>query len=349
MTGRTAYCRDAVGILGAGASYDSVESPAGRDGATRPPLAQQLFEDRFGDALQHFPAMLPLVGRLRRQVRTGSSVEAELSKLRNEAETYPKRYPQLLATQFYLREIVQNTTMRWSSQAHGVTHHQTLVDLIEQWRLSRSERVCYVSFNYDTLLEDAIETVHHLKINSFDAYRHPAFQVVKPHGSINWSRRANASPTDLQDGWSQYLFRAEHEIQSSLVFGAPDSHVFEDSNGYGTLPAIALPLDTKRAFECPPDHMEDLRKAVSEADRILTIGWRAFEPHFADLWKDRSDDGQLFIVAGSEGEAQDAFDNMRSMGMLLYGRTRPSPIQTVWGGSGFGPFIESGAIENFLG
>ena len=199
-------------ILGAGASFDSIDKTtlefAQWESLYRPPLSDDLFGPRpsFGEALRRYPAVLPLVARIRRVVRAATPLESALSRLRDESETYTKRFPQLLAMQFYLRDIIARCTSEWSRGAYGVTYYQELVDRIEQWRTSKSERVCYVTFNYDTLLEDAIDSVHRIQLNDFDRYLNDYCGVVKPHGSVNWHRQANASPSELETGWSKIVF-----------------------------------------------------------------------------------------------------------------------------------------------
>ena len=51
-------------ILGAGASYDSIPHlRASRSGpmAQRPPLANELFEERFAGVLSYYPQLQPIV------------------------------------------------------------------------------------------------------------------------------------------------------------------------------------------------------------------------------------------------------------------------------------------------
>jgi hypothetical protein len=90
-------------VFGAGASYDSVlhcPPPAlqfstnslrvnqfGQHEEFRPPLANQLFEDRplFVEKMEQYPACKPLVNLLRGDAR----VEQRLAKFEEDAKTFP--------------------------------------------------------------------------------------------------------------------------------------------------------------------------------------------------------------------------------------------------------------------
>ncbi len=92
-------------IFGAGASYDSVyhRPPPEAQFSTnvariqrfgsyeesRPPLANQLFDDRplFVEIMQTYPACKPLVNLLRGDVR----VEQQLARFEEQTKTFPER------------------------------------------------------------------------------------------------------------------------------------------------------------------------------------------------------------------------------------------------------------------
>ena len=62
-----------------------------------------------------------------------------------------------------------------------------------------------------------------------------------------------------------------------------DRHLAGVAEQFLLLPALAVPLRTKATFVCPPDHIEKLRSELSKVDRIVSVGWKAGEPHFLDL------------------------------------------------------------------
>src|SRR5207244_6413216 len=68
-------------------------------------------------------------------------------------------------------------------------------------------------------------------------------------------------------------------------------YVFSGYRLYGALdgkpafPAIAIPVETKRSFECPAEMLEGLVELLPFVSKLLIIGWRATEAHFLSLLK----------------------------------------------------------------
>ena len=123
--------------------------------------------------------------------------------------------------------------------------------MVEQWRQADDESVCLVTFNYDTLLEDALPAVG-LRLDSISSYisAHPRYVVIKLHGSVNWSREVDA-PTDFltQSGG--------HGVRNELIKRAAQLEVssrYVQENPYSTglcdgkvvFPAIAIPVEKKK-------------------------------------------------------------------------------------------------------
>src|SRR5438128_4029828 len=109
-------------ILGAGASYDSAPSyrpdtssdaqgghrPSLAD-QYRPPLADQLFDDRpnFSEWFMQFPECLPLITNLRHRDK-GTSVERVLEAYADEVGAYPVRQQHLMAIRYALQMLLGN-------------------------------------------------------------------------------------------------------------------------------------------------------------------------------------------------------------------------------------------------
>ena len=75
-----------------------------------------------------------------------------------------------------------------AERGKGVTNYKSLLNEIE-WTNQGSQPVCLVTFNYDTLLEDALFDFA-LRINALADYtqKHPFYRLCKLHGSMNWAR-----------------------------------------------------------------------------------------------------------------------------------------------------------------
>src|SRR5687767_7489537 len=122
-------------IFGAGASYDSdpgdrPPEPGDvftdiRDEALRPPLADDLFDERkeFRRALAQFPECTPIVPFLR-YGRGDGSIEQVLEQLQQEGMIEggdPRRQQQLAAVRFYLQVAIRNTAQAWHHRTNGIT------------------------------------------------------------------------------------------------------------------------------------------------------------------------------------------------------------------------------------
>src|SRR5438128_1327375 len=127
-------------IFGAGASYDSLARyPPDSDGRFpppdslvakqwRPPLANQLFDQRFGQYIQQFRQMHAVVPDLQ---NPEDDVETVLEKFQSEASTYPRRLNQLAAVRYYLQSMLSNCQSNWENVTRGVTNYKALLDRID--------------------------------------------------------------------------------------------------------------------------------------------------------------------------------------------------------------------------
>lgn len=345
-------------IFGAGASYDSsptyppgteVTGPEGDrlNNFHRPPLADELFENRpaFAEAIIRLPECQPIVPMLR-DLR-GKSLEAVLQDLQEKAEKYPRGLQQLAAVRYYLQYILWQCGNAWRGVVKGVTNYKTLLDLIERANMN-TQPVCLVTFNYDTLLEDALSDFG-LPIQSFPDYtkKHPFYRFFKVHGSVNWARIVeneiqNTNPTHAWSVTWEWIRRvAELRITNDYVFCQeyPTAVV----GGRPAFPAIALPVEKGKNFECPPNLIEELCTLLPQITKALVIGWRATDEHFLNLLRTHVEPGVcLHVVAGGLKDGEEA--QARICQALVNNR----PTHASVSDEGFTNFIRSGTAEKFL-
>lgn len=283
-------------IFGAGASYDSIDSkPPGSpnpgwliDEEFRPPLAEHLFGSRsvFSAAMLNFTRIQPIIPMLRNT--SGKNVETVLRELQDEAGAYPERHSQLMAVRYYLQNVLWQCGDHWKLLSRGVTNYKALLDGINRWR-KPYEAVCLVTFNYDTLLEDAMQVVGLTMDDINDYVRHPIYKVFKLHGSVNWARYIETNPyaTPYRDlsHIQVALDNIEHAdtLRISPEYVQIRQHPCGVLNNRGLVPAIAIPVEKKDRFECPEHHLRQLEQMLPEVDKILMVGWRATEDLFLDL------------------------------------------------------------------
>lgn len=292
-------------IFGAGASYDSCPTYRPGEGVPplsppaamnvehyRPPLANSLFDNRetFIQALDAFPQCMGIVPLLREvSTRPGApSVEITLQRIWEQTETDPRGQQALAAVQCYLHQAIGNCQRQWAEVTRGVSNYLTLLREIEMTHRP-AERVSLITFNYDTLLEDALE-LRGLKITGFQDYIRDdsVFRVFKLHGSINWAREVdyglpeNVNPPYGQGVLHHLVEHANHiHVSDRFVFGDPAAGSRNADQPW--FPAIAIPLERKSQFVCPGQILMKLEAVLPSVTSIMVIGWRGTEDHFIRL------------------------------------------------------------------
>ena len=346
-------------IFGAGASYDSVPHipprlppiPPHQD---RPPLANELFADRpgFTEVMQTFPACQPVIPFLR-HIPQGGSVEGALENLQSEGEQYPQARRQVAAIRYYLLYMLHECEQRWSVPAAGITNYKTLINRIDRW-LKPTEQVFLVTFNYDTLLDSVLPTVG-VRIGRIQDYiTHPRYKLVKLHGSVNWAHRIEAPLSGLIEQHppdpiqlAQKLIERVADLDINPGFEMvtlPASGPKRFAESY-YFPAIAIPVQKKRDYECPSEHLDALRDFIPKAKKLLVIGWRAMESHFLDLLRGEPPlrGGLLpglktLVVAGTDQGA-------KAVAATL---VEPIGVKADVFPGGFTRFIVEREVDNFL-
>ncbi|MDA2927090.1 SIR2 family protein [Acidobacteria bacterium AH-259-G07] len=341
-------------IFGAGASYDSV--PSRRPGSNidpneskyRLPLANELFDDRphFVQAMTHFPKCQVIVPYLRKRTE-GFSLEGELEKLRSEAERDPERHKQLAAVRFYLQFMLWECEDQWKRVAKGITNYKTLLDQLRHRRKPR-EQIFLVTFNYDTLLEAALPTVG-VEIRGVPDYiANDHYKAFKLHGSVNWTREVETLIINLSK-------LSGIQVSNQLIDRAADLkighkyHWLKDhpipklqtlDQDIALFPALAIPVESKVDYECPPEHLDCLLQCIPHVTKLLVIGWRAAEKDFCQLLSSNlQQDVSVLTVAGTSGGADQVIENLQKAG--ISGQFHPTT-------KGFTEFVENREGDEFL-
>lgn len=324
-------------IFGAGASYDSVphRAPDAANGRhdDRLPLANELFDNRpeFVRVMMDYEKSSSFMNLVPLLQRSGADVEAELEKFQKEATTNPRRVAQLTAIRFYIQVMISECQSRWMrTVARKRTNYRTLLERIEHWRMQANDSVCLITFNYDTLIEDALSTVGVKTETLQDYVTDSKYKLVKLHGSINWARRVESPSVNL-DGLN--LVQVANELitrAQALRIGPTDRivNVHPDTYMPATcpisavgpellFPAIAIPVQNKSdEFECPRDHFDVLMASLPKVDKVLIVGWRSQEAQLlSHLKANLRPDVPISVVAGSQQGAQTVIDKLNDAGV----------------------------------
>jgi hypothetical protein len=276
-------------IFGAGASNDALTKES-IGVALPPPLANDLFNAVDRPAVRARMAMFPeaagLMDRLDRKTRTGgtgepTTVEAELRQVRDLSQVDRSLEVDLLATRHYLQRLLWDAGNSVLDADANITNYVSLVYEVERLRARTQVRVDFISFNYDFLLERALEYQARWAFDSMDAYVNPHGGVFKPHGSVDWGRVISAPDMSHYDAhdWRSLDRRAEE------VGITPDIQKIGEPGliriGAGSIvPALAIPVETKSQFECPLEHLDVMWTRLGETRLLVSIGWKAGEVDF---------------------------------------------------------------------
>jgi hypothetical protein len=234
--------------------------------------------------------------------QSGRGVEDALDDL-STGTANPRRHRELLAVRFYLHDLIEKTEAAWTSQHPTENNLHSLIDEIDEER-NRNEPVCFVTFNYDTLLERALRRTARVAPKTVE----PATKVdgshslFKLHGSTEWGRITDI-PRDMQKGNRVALDHA-----GTLRLG----DTFYRYDGYEAapvawtlVPAIAVPLAKKAEFECPASHVAELKTLLPQTSRAVIVGWRAGEAHFRRILFEHMPSCPWLVIAEHRRAAQE--------------------------------------------
>lgn len=334
-------------ICGAGASFDAVP-----DAPVRPPLAAELFDARadFLGVLRDIRAARSVVQRLRDLAPRGGGVEAVLgdfmSRARSDGDPAYKR--DAVALRFYLARVIGGSAVAAEHTAASLTNSLRLVTRLHD---TVGGHVSYVSFNYDMMLENAINSRFGCSIGSgMSSYLDGPVQVFKPHGSVNWVECLPALRPPPLGAAYPYMHLNLTNLAEHADFDAPTSVdvVAPREVGVGKdafyVPAVAAPVADKDAFVMPDDHLRAMVDVLGRTTRVLTIGWRGSELSFQEAWRKhlrgyREGLQALVVTKGSDESAGD--ETIGNLSPKLH----PQKTRVAW--EGFTELFKSDAVEAF--
>jgi hypothetical protein len=263
-------------------------------------LAKDLFDERrFGEFVARYPPSQGLMDQLR---QAAPAVEQELERIRDLSKEQEHLPRMLLAVRYYLRDVIAETVGQWNvAEPDKMTNFTRLLTRLEPWRQQRArkqgtpERVAIVTFNYDTLFDDALTNLlPGFRLGTIDNYTSDSrYLLVKLHGSVNWWRDARGAVIGDQE-WTNVQGRIAPPVGWAPTMFDPPAQFFESGAfhvGSGSytpcVPCLALPTATKGVadFACPEAHVADLMQLLPQVTDVLIIGWKGIEGHFLEEWR----------------------------------------------------------------
>jgi hypothetical protein len=194
----------------------------------------------------------------------------------------------------------------------GVTNYKTLLDQIARRPISK-DKVCLVTFNYDTLLDEALIS-RGFRLESMSDYVKGDFQLIKLHGSVNWAHEirdfqwGGGGPTDMI---REIIDKTPSLLVDPGSFDIVPENPFERSLGRPSFPALAIPVENKPGYECAQEHLKALDDFLPHATKVLLIGWHATENRFLKTLAERLPRGaHIMTVSGSESGAVEVINRL---------------------------------------
>ena len=282
----------------------------------------------------------------------GQNVEQELEAIRTEAIHQQFLGRQLEAVRYYLAALIEDAEERClRSLPDHVTNYIDLLEDIEDWRVrsQERERICLVTFNYDTLLDRACRTVLGVRLDSLGAYLGEGnYILLKLHGSLNWREEVDHPDKDLRGsavGEANQLIDLAGRYQRTGRYAMPG----QDLNGWEALrPAIAVPTVTKTGedFACPRDHVKTLDEVVPHVSHLVVVGWRGVEGHFHERWRraaSRKTVLQKVLIVGATDSGTEQVEERLKRELGVGGGV-------IWErvSGGFSTFVQASAVKTFL-
>ena len=240
--------------------------------------------------------------------KEGVAVERELARIQEQAKTYPPAHQQLMAIRFYLQYALWKCQKRWFNHHSGITNYATLIREIDRWRFEFNEQVSFVTFNYDTMLEQAMFQVLGFNLQDFKSYTSQKhYSVIKLHGSINWGRGLAGISSQDSWGYPRIIKEAANLTLSTnyVLVNTP----FDATNAL--IPALAIPVEKKDEFSCPETHVKGLEGLLPSVTKLLIIGWRATEVDFLNMPRSHlRGTPDAMIVSGDSAGVNETLTNL---------------------------------------
>lgn len=306
-------------ILGAGASYDYIDedyiSPEMRSiwHRFRPPLAVELFSpSRFNKILNKHEEASHLASSVLSAIKQGKDIEEFLQELR---ERGGHRKNELVSTLYYLADLFQQV-----SDEIGVISGNNYSNLIGKIK-DNGGQACIVTFNYDHLLEMNLGLQLDDSRDSINRYINNPIQVIKIHGSCEWSYLSgpyadyDIERISLSGGIDSHLTQNPElvfeigsrnsvpDIVTKRNFEKHFQDEWQDDVAYYSYPALAMPMRTKHSYVCPKSHIEEMKASLLNVSKILIIGWKAADENLLNVLEEIIQHPVEFTIVGSKNVA----------------------------------------------
>jgi RNA-binding protein YhbY len=307
-------------IFGAGASFDfSHDSKLNKE--NRPPLTANLFADEYEDVLRGFAPARNLSSEI---LLNGGGIEDYFQKQWNRMKisTDTLLMRKLMNTQYYIYNLFRKVSMDHAFQRRN--NYNAISKWAYEYAETKNQNVVFVTFNYDVLLDWALEGTCDYSYKTVDDYvdtSNKNILLFKPHGSCNWGRKfARGFSNDVEalrkkhnklNSLAEYLYNGKFDVPTvtdaleenisihSVPMVNPNLKTEMEPEEW-IFPHILLPYKDKDEFVMPENHTYQLRSMLHDIEEILIIGWKGTEAAFQEILKNSLGDKKIKISVVTE-------------------------------------------------
>lgn len=313
-------------VFGAGASsYCLPKSEEYRfsDFSSRPPIGNDLFSDRFRDYYSDYSGVrqaLPSLKRFRGDVE--AFLQSEWSLIRSNYN--PNLLSRHIDILYYLQHLFFSISSDVRSEFYDCNLYSAFTDILQKRLCTKpSEKVAFVNFNYDTILDHCISNTFNVRFNEMADYvncnRNP-FLYFKPHGSADWGwefksekalERPNSNPywifenkITFDEIYYEHLgtinemtYARGWAYEGKFSINKNKIKVIKDDYPRRYFPALLVPYRDKDDFVMPYYHRDFLGHFMDTMDSLFLIGWKGNEASFNTLLKQRARNIKRIVIA----------------------------------------------------
>jgi hypothetical protein len=316
-----------VVVLGAGASRGAADFWLDN---LIPPLTVDLFDEGFYGTLLERYDLAHQAGRYvesKRAADNALSLERVLHGLRESQYEHHRRMA--YAVPPYLQHLLHAVSEAQYSRAFRYDR------IIE--RLLCLPYVCFLSLNYDVLLDRRLAAHHQL--NDFEDYisEDKNWSLIKLHGSVNWFYRlphSQATPP------TQEPLVSDEEMKCRSPFSPLENL---RGNGHDRYPALALPEGPDDHLVLPSRHHWFVEQRIENMHQfdLLVLGYSGIDSQVLELLaKRKSDIRRLTIV-----------DKDQAAAFAVYERFLDAGVKAIWPyvfPGNFGKWVDGDGLDKLV-
>lgn len=308
-------------VFGAGASAFSVfkeDLPDFRNFAYSPPIANELFSKKFQFHIKKHKGVELALPSLR---ACGNDVEGFFeSEWKGIIESHnPMVASRHINIIYYLKELFSKISTETINEFYDCNLYSLFVDKIQKYlSKSKNEKVAFVSFNYDTILDHYLSQFFSAPLDSMTDYvnfNSKPFFLFKPHGSCNWGWKFSADFIKSNSGNIPDLLFKNQTSFTDLYFthlGSPNEMIYQSSwgremqlgnnetgkftinknkieviqsNEEQYFPSLLIPYKDKDQMIMPYYHFDLMQWYFNDMEDLYLIGWKGNESSFNTLLK----------------------------------------------------------------